>query len=102
MRVCRAARLLVRKNFNTKGLSRRVVALHYVPSMVMTSLTDHKVDPSVIEHMVRDAAACEAISFVGQVAIILLNTCVKSVSKDLRIRCDNGICEVSTIDDSPS
>ena len=98
MRVCRATRHLARRNFTTRGLSRRVAVLHYVPSVVTTALNNHSIDPVVVEHLVRDLIACEALSFAGQVAIILLNAHIKSVQKGSSIRCDSDICEV-TYDD---
>jgi hypothetical protein len=102
MRVCRATRLLAKKNFAGSGFSRRVAALHYVPSLVTTSVNNHSIDPVVVENMVRDVVACEALSFTGQVAIILLSLHAKSVQRDLSITCDDGICEATFPSDDDS
>ena len=100
MRVCRATRHLAKRNFTLRGLSKRVAALHYFPSVVTTSINNHSVDPVILEHLIRDMVACESLSFAGQVAIILLNGYLKNVQRNIRITCDEDICEV-IYDDNP-
>ena len=92
MRVKRAARLLVKKNF-TGSPSKRVAAIRYVPPVVTSSLNNHSLDPMIIENLLRDIVTCEAVSFTFQLAVILISLHAKSVQRDLSIACDSGICE---------
>ena len=91
MKLVRVTRHLGRRNFSARGVSRRVAALRYVPSVLTTSMNNHGVDPVMVAHMVRDMCACEALSFAGQVAIVTLSLSTKSVSGNLSISDQTGI-----------
>ena len=99
VKISRAARHLVARNFSARGFSRRVAALHYIPTVVMSSIDHHSVAPGIIEHVAVDLAACEALSFTGQMAIILLAPHLKNVGKASSVLRDRDIHEV-THDDS--
>jgi hypothetical protein len=81
MRVIRVTRHISRKNFFLRGASRRVMALHYIPSAVCSAISQHNLTPEIIEHVAMDACACEAMSFVGQVAIVTVALHAKNVRK---------------------
>ena len=94
IKVGRAARLLVRRNFTTRGMSKRVAALRYVPPVVTSVVDNHSVDPVLLGNIIRDMMACEALSFTGQLVILVLSVYAKSVSRNLSITCEKDICEV--------
>ena len=91
MRVVRVTRHLTQRNFSRRGVTRRLTALHYVPTVVTTTINNHNIDPVLVGNMARDLCACEAMSFAGQVAIVMVALQMKNVRRGLRSPGDTGI-----------
>ena len=84
MRVVRVTRHLTQRNFSRRGVTRRLTALHYVPTVICSAVSHHNLTPDIFEHLAVDMCACEAMSFVGQVAIVMTALHTKNVQRGLR------------------
>ena len=84
MRVVRVTRHLTQRNFSKRGVTRRLTALHYVPTVICSAVSQHNLTPHTFEHLALDMCACEAMSFAGQMAIVLTALHTKNVRRGLR------------------